>query len=66
MEWFAATARSLFATTPRLNVTLDSQSGESLVVDENADTCTETASFKVIAWRETQSEDEIQYVEIDV
>ena len=38
MEWFAATARSLFATTPRLNVTLDSQSGESLVVDENADT----------------------------
>ena len=59
MEWFAATARSLFATTPRLNVTLDSQSGESLVVDENADTHARKRC-------ETQLDDEIQYVELDV
>lgn len=38
MAWFATTARRLFDTTPCLDLTLDDQSDESLVVDENADT----------------------------
>ena len=38
MEWLTTTTRRLFDTTPCLNLTLDDQSDETLLVDENADT----------------------------
>ena len=38
MEWLTTTTRRLLDTTPCLNLTLDDQSDETLLVDENADT----------------------------
>ena len=59
MEWLTTTTRHLFDTTPCLDLTLDDQSDETLVVDENADTHARKR-------RETESDDKIQYVELDV
>ena len=59
MGWLTTTTRRLFDTTPCLDLTLDDQSDETLVVDENADTHARKRC-------ETQPDDEIQYVELDV
>ena len=55
MGWLTTTTRRLFDTTPCLNLTLDDQSDETLLVDENAETVARKR-------RETQSENDNMYL----